>query len=263
MLSCSSDRVAPIGPRAGRHRHPHHDLVGLAQGDAEDGVDVLVLLDDPHHLLGGVADVLGGLRQVQQPAQRRRVEVLGAGPQHPQLETVLHLVEPVLEVADLGGQALVAEHQRRVGQAHRHLGDVLHLDQHVDGPVEVGQAAVLGRLGRAPVGRRGQLAQPDDARRRPFEEQHVTGHQHLVALDVGDPVPVAPDGHHPHARGHRQLEGAERTVGHVRALADEHPVRDLLGRREVGHQLAGDAQAGGSRCGRCRRRRWRCARWRR
>ena len=152
-------------------------------------------------------------------------------------------------MADLGGQALVAEHERRVGEADRDLGDVLHLDEHVDGAVEVGERAVLGRHRRLPERRGGQLAEPDDAGRRPLEEQHVARQQHLVALDVGDPVAVAADGHDPHAGGNRQLERAQRPVRHVRALPHQHAVRDLLGLREVGHELAGDAEPVGDDAG--------------
>ena len=99
------------------------------------------------------------------PAERRGIDAVVAGAQHPELEPVLHLVEAVLEVAHLGGQALVAQHERRVGQADGHLGDVLHLDEHVDGPVEVGQRAVLGRHRGLPVRGRRQLAEARDARR--------------------------------------------------------------------------------------------------
>ena len=172
-----------------------------------------------------------------------------AGPQHPQLEAVLHLVEAVLQVAHLGGQAQVAQHQRRVGQAHRRLGHVLHLDQHVDRPVEVGERAVLGRRWRLPPGRGRQLAQPGDARRRAPQEQHVAGQHDLLALDVGDPLAVAADGHDAHAGLHRQLEVGEGAAGEVRAVAHPHPVRHLLGVGQVGHQLAGDAQAVGDDAG--------------
>ena len=46
------------------------------------------------------------------PAQARRVDGLGAGTQHPELELLAHLVEPVLELAHLGGEALVVQEQR-------------------------------------------------------------------------------------------------------------------------------------------------------
>ena len=58
---------------------------------------LLVLLDEPHHLLRRVADLLGGAAEVEQPAQRRRVELVGRAAQHPHLEPLAHLVEPVLE----------------------------------------------------------------------------------------------------------------------------------------------------------------------
>ncbi len=110
MSSCSSDSDDPgrLGSRG--DRDPHDHLVGVAERDRQDRVQLLLLLDEPHHLLGGVAEVLGRLRQVQQAAQRRRVDAVVAGSEHPELEAVLHLVEAVLELAHLGGQALVAQH---------------------------------------------------------------------------------------------------------------------------------------------------------
>ena len=93
----------------------------------------------------------------------------------------------------------------RVGEADGHLGDVLHLHEHVDGPVEVGQRAVLGRHRRLPERCRRQLAQTGDARRRAAQEDHVAGQADRVAVDVGDPVALAADGHHAHARLHGQL----------------------------------------------------------
>ena len=91
-------------------------------------------------------------------------------------------------MADLGGEALVAQHERRVGQADGGLGDVLHLDEHVDGAVEVGERAVLGRRRRLPRRRRRQLPQAVDAGRRAPEEEHVAGRAQRVAVDVGDPL---------------------------------------------------------------------------
>ena len=132
---------------------------------AEHRVHLLVLLDEPHHLLGGVADLLGRAAEVQEPAQRRRVDLLGRGAQHPDLEALAHLVEPVLEVTDLGGEALVVEQQRRVREPDRDLGDVLHLDEHVDGAVEVGDGRVLIDGRWPPFGRAGKRAQLRRCRR--------------------------------------------------------------------------------------------------
>jgi hypothetical protein len=154
-------------------------------------------------------------------------------------------------MAHLRGQAQVAQYQRRVGQAHGRLGDVLHLDQQVDGPVEVGEAAELGfgRLGRLPPGGGRQLPQPGDAGRRAPQEQDVAGHEDVLALDVGHPLAVAADGDDAHAGLDRQLEVRQRAAGQVRAVAHEHPVRDLLGLGQVGDQLAGDAEAVGDDAG--------------
>jgi hypothetical protein len=148
----------------------------------------------PHHLLGGVADLLGGVGQVEQSPQRRRVGVVTGGPQHPALEPLLHLVETILEVVDLGGQPGVAQDQRRVGQPHRHLGDVLHLHEQVDGSVELGQRPVSGRR-RLPLRCVGQRSEHGDARPSALEEQHVAGNEHLVAVDGEKPVATTANGH--------------------------------------------------------------------
>ena len=41
---------------------------------AQDRVHLLALLDQPHHLLGGIADLLGRLAEMEEPAQRRGVD---------------------------------------------------------------------------------------------------------------------------------------------------------------------------------------------
>ena len=42
-----------------RDREAHDDVVGLAERDREHGMHLFVLLDQPHELLRGVADLLG------------------------------------------------------------------------------------------------------------------------------------------------------------------------------------------------------------
>ena len=79
-------------------------------------MDILVLLDEPDHRLRLIADVLGRLRKLEQAAERRQVGLTARGPQHPELESVLHFVEAILELAHLGGQTRIAKHERRVGE---------------------------------------------------------------------------------------------------------------------------------------------------
>ena len=213
MSSCSSESVRPGRLRLLPDRDAHDDLVRVTERDRQDRVELLLLLDQPHHLLRRVAEVLGRLRQVEQTPERRGIDAVVARAQHPELQPVLHLVESILELADLGGEALIAQHEGRVGEADRHLGDVLHLDEHVDGPVEVGQRAVLGRHGRLPVRCRRQLPEPRDPRRRAAEEDHVAGEADRLAVDVGDPVAVAADRHDAHPGLHGQLERRQRAGG--------------------------------------------------
>ena len=69
-----------VGPGTGRDRHPHHDVVALAERDGEDGVQFFLLLDEPHHLLGLVAEVLGRLGELEKAAQAGRVDVVTGRP---------------------------------------------------------------------------------------------------------------------------------------------------------------------------------------
>ena len=118
----------------------------------------------------------------------------------------------------------------------------LHLDEHVDRAVEIGQRPIFGRQRRLPHGGVGELAQPTDAGGRTLEEQRITRQQDHLAFDVGDPHPVSADRHDAHARRDRKLERAQRSMRHVRTLAHHHAVRHLLGVREVRDQLPWDPQ---------------------
>jgi hypothetical protein len=179
---------------------------------------------------------------VEQPAQRRGIHLTVGGPQHPELELLPHVVEPILEVADLGRQPLVPQHESRVGQTHRDLGQVLHLHQHVDGAPDVGEVGVLGCLGRVVRWRAGHGPQPRNATGRSLQEHDVAGHEDLVAVDVGDPLAVPPDGHHCHARLGRKLDAGERPVVHVRPFAHADAVGHLVGRRQIGDEGTRDTE---------------------
>ena len=87
---------------------------------------------------------------MEQTPEFGRVEIAARGTEHPQLKVVLHLVEPVLEMTDLGGQPSIGQYQGAVSQAHSHLGQVLHLHQYVDRPVQVGKGYVVFGPGRLP-----------------------------------------------------------------------------------------------------------------
>ncbi len=197
----------PVDRAVGSNRESNHHLVGLAQGDAQDRGELLALLDQPDHGPGLITEVLGRLGQVQQAPERRRVQSLGGRTEHPEFEVVLHLVEAFLEMAHLGGQPSVTEHQGAVGQPDGRLRQVLHLDQYVDGPIQIGEGlAVLGSE-RLPDRSGGQFAQPGDPVARAVQEQHVTGNQHGLAIHIGDPLTPPAHRHDPHAGLHRQFEG--------------------------------------------------------
>ena len=140
-------------------------------------------------------------------------------------------------MAHLGGEALVSQHQGRVGQADRHLRKVLHLHQHVRSPAKVRGVGADGLLGRGPFGRPGQGTQFDDSVGRAPQEQDVVGHEHGFAAHIGDPLPLAAHGHHPHAHLGRHLVVGQVPVGEQRAVGHEHTVRHLLSRAQLGHEL--------------------------
>ena len=73
---------------------------------------------------------------------------MGGGEQHPAFEAVAHLVHLVLYGDDLAGEPRVVVEEGGVGEPHGDLGEVLHLDQDVHSPLQLGEpASVLGGLG--------------------------------------------------------------------------------------------------------------------
>ena len=179
----------------------------------------------------------------KQPAQRRGIDGLRTGPQDPELELLAHLVEPVLELGDFGGQTLVVEQQCRVGEPHGGLGHVLHLDEHVDGSVEVADRRVLRHRGRDPRGRTRELAELVDPVARAAHDEHVVGEHEIVAVRVDEPVAAAAQRDDPHADVHRQVDVFEPPALELRAGPHAHAVRDLFGRGEVGDQRGRDSEA--------------------
>ncbi len=102
-------------------------------------------------------------------------------------------------MAHFRGEALVVEQQRRVREADRDLGHVLHLHQHVDGAVKIGDdGGIVIRSRRSPLWCARELTKLGDAFRGSTEDQDVGGQQHLVAVGVEEPVVAAPDRDHTH-----------------------------------------------------------------
>ena len=56
----------------------HRYFVGLAQRNREHRVHLFLLLDEPHQLLGRIADLFGCGTEVQEAAQSRRIDGLRA-----------------------------------------------------------------------------------------------------------------------------------------------------------------------------------------
>ena len=107
--SSSSAKGPPMHGEPVPDRQTDHDVVGITEGDTEHGMQLGGLLDQPDHLLGLIADVFGRCAKMEQASQR-----CGSAPSVAHRSTqsssrMVHLVEPILEVADLGGQAAIAE----------------------------------------------------------------------------------------------------------------------------------------------------------
>ena len=145
-------------------------------------------------------------------------------------------------MADLRRQALVVEQQRGVREADRHLRHVLHLDEHVDRAIEVGDRGVLFDLRWPPLRSAGELAQLADTTGGAAQDEHVVGEHHLVAVGVDDPLLAAAHRDDAHAHFGGELDVGERTVRERRLAAHAHSVRDLFGGREVGNERGGDAE---------------------
>jgi hypothetical protein len=205
-------------------------------------VQLLALLHEPGHGPGGVEDRLAGGGDAQEAAQLVGPPGLGGRPEDPRLELVVEDVAANLERGHLGRQGGVLEQQRRVGQAHRDLGGVLHLDEDVDGPIELGEHGVLDLWPRRQRGRAGEPADQVDALLGPLEHEDVAGGHHVVGPGVEHPFRAPPHRDDPHPGLHREGELAQRASDRRRILAHLDPAHDLVGVPEVRPELVGDAQ---------------------
>ena len=152
-------------------------------------------------------------------------------------------------MVDLGGEALVAQHQRRVGEADRHLGDVLHLHQHVDGPVEVGQGRLFRRLRGVPLRCAGHGRSVEMPAAAPWRNNTSPGRtisSPVISVIQSRSRRMATT-RSPATVGSSRV--GERPVGHVRSVADPHAVGDLLGPGQVCDQRPRDAQTAGDHPG--------------
>ena len=129
---------------------------------------------------------------------------MAGGEEHPALQPVAHLVHLVLDGDDLAGEARVVVEQGRVGEAHGDLREVLHLDQDVHRPLDLGELARRPARARERPRRRrsGELPDLGDALGRALQEEHVAGPQHVLGLGVEVPLVVGADGDGAHPRLH-------------------------------------------------------------
>jgi len=93
-----------------------------------------------------IAEILCGLTEMEKAPQRRRVGPVGGSFQHPELESMIHLIEAIFEMPNFGSQAAVTEDQGRIGKANSHFTEILHFDQNVDRSVEVGESRAIWNI---------------------------------------------------------------------------------------------------------------------
>ena len=211
---------------------------------------LLALLDQPHHLLRGVADLLGRARRgaAARAAATGRPASAALRSTHTSSRSRISSSRSsrwLTSAARLWSLNSSAEY----GEPDRDLGHVLHLDQHVDGAVEVGGSRDRRRCRAGATRARRRARAARRCRRRAPQDQHVVGQQHVVAVGVDHPLLAAPDRHHAHADLDRQLDVGERAVRERGVGAHAHAVRDLLGRGEVGDERGGDAEPVGDDAG--------------
>ena len=255
-----TDRLA-VEQAAGRDRVLHHHVVGLAERDREHRVHLLVLLDQPHELLGRVADLLRRGTEVQQPRSPDGSTVSAAARSTHSSSCSRISSRRSSSWLTCAARPGVAEQQRRVREADRRLGEVLHVDQHVDGAVEVGDRRVFLDGRRAPLRRAGELAHLGDALARAAQDQDVVGEHQVFAVGIEQPLAAAPQRDDAHPDVHRQLDIGERcdrrAPNRRESARGATPLRPPRDRRRA---RAG-FRDGASRCATRRRPRCPCARW--
>ncbi len=151
-------------------------------------------------------------------------------------------VAAALERSDLGGQRPVVEQQRRVGEPDGGLRDVLHLDEDVDRPVQLGQRRRFELGGRWQRGRAGDLADQVHALLRPLVHEDVAVGDDGVGPRVELPVAAAADRQEPHPGLGGQGQVAKGRTDGRGSLAHLHASGDLVGVPQVGAERVGDAE---------------------
>ena len=171
----ADDRAVERAARRDRVLHDH--VVGLAERDREHGVHLLVLLDQPHELLRGVADLLRRAhRGAADRAARDGSTVSAPGAQHPELELLAHLVEPVLELGHLRPRGPGRGTAAREYASPTAASDTFFISTSTS--TARSRSVIAGSSstrGRPPLGRARELAHLGDALARAPQDQHVVG----------------------------------------------------------------------------------------
>ena len=205
----------------------------------------LALFHVPGHVACGVAHVLGGGAESEEAAEGVGIAGLGGRPEDPGLQLVVQDVGSRLQRADLGCERAVVEQERRVRESDRRLGEVLHLHEDVDGPIELGERWRLLGGGFGERRRAGQLADVVHALLGPADQQDVSDGDHVVGAGIEPPVHAAADRDHPHARLRGQGQVAERPSCSGAVLTDPEPRRHLVGVAEILSEGVRDPEARG------------------
>src|SRR3712207_3905 len=135
---------------------------------------------------------------MQQASQAGGVFHAGGGEQDPAFESVAHLVHLVLDRDDLASEPGVVVEEGGVREAHGYLGEVLHLDQDVYSPLELGELApVLRRDGLERPGA-GELTDLRYPLGRTLQKEHVASPEDVLGLRVEVPLVFPADGYGTH-----------------------------------------------------------------
>ena len=128
-----------------------------------------------------------------------------------QFEAVAHLVHLVLYCDDLAGEPRVVVEEGGVGEPHGDLGEVLHLDQDVHSPLQLGEpASVLGGLGsRLHRAGAGELPYLRHTLGGPCTKS-ISRAQHVLGLDLEVPLVFPADRYGAHPGLDRKVHVSQR-----------------------------------------------------
>ncbi len=168
---------------------------------------------------------------MQEAPQLLDVCPLLCGPEDPQLELRLHVVHPALDFHHLPRQFLAVEEYRGVREADAELGEILHVEHHVDGVLQVRNPRLrsLPHLDRVPHRHLRENGYPVVASAAD-EEVSLAQLRVLVRAEYPSGAPPYRDCAEPCVA--LEAKGAEGLPNHLGIRGDAGPYRGLPGLRQ-------------------------------